>query len=75
MGLIILLLIIISIAFEPLNASSKLNTEWCFLKHLHSLGYTATSSFLKNTTIVSGIILQWTFQGHCADARPNESFL
>lgn len=33
--------------FEPLNASSKLNTEWRFLKHLHSLGYTAASSFLK----------------------------
>jgi NTE family protein len=34
--------------FEPLNASSKLNTEWRFLKHLHSLGYAAASSFLKN---------------------------
>ena len=33
--------------FEPLNASSKMNTEWRFLKHLHSLGYAAASSFLK----------------------------
>ena len=33
--------------FEPLNASSKLNTEWRFLKHLNSLGYAAASSFLK----------------------------
>ncbi len=32
--------------FEPLNASSKLNTEWGFLKHLNSLGYAAASSFL-----------------------------
>jgi len=33
--------------FEPLNASSKLNTEWGFLTHLHSLGYAAASNFLK----------------------------
>ena len=33
--------------FEPLNASSKLNTEWSFLKHLHSLGYAAASNFLE----------------------------
>jgi NTE family protein len=33
--------------FQPLNASSKLNTEWGFLKHLHVLGYAAASSFLK----------------------------
>ena len=33
--------------FEPLNASSKLNTEWGFLKHLHSLGYAAASNFLR----------------------------
>jgi len=33
--------------FEPLNASSKLNTEWGFLKHLHSMGYAAASNFLR----------------------------
>ena len=33
--------------FEPLNASSKLNTEWDFFKHLHALGYAAASNFLK----------------------------
>jgi NTE family protein len=33
--------------FEPLNASSKLNTEWGFLTHLHSLGYAAASTFLN----------------------------
>jgi NTE family protein len=33
--------------FEPLNASSKLNTEWDFLKHLHALGYAAASNFLE----------------------------
>lgn len=32
--------------FEPLNASSKLNTEWGFLTHLHALGYDAASTFL-----------------------------
>jgi NTE family protein len=33
--------------FEPLNASSKLNTEWEFLRHLHSLGYGAADRWLK----------------------------
>jgi NTE family protein len=33
--------------FEPLNASSKLNTEWGFFKHLHSLGYAAASNFIN----------------------------
>ncbi len=33
--------------FDPLNASSKLNTEWEFFKHLHSLGYAAAANFLK----------------------------
>jgi NTE family protein len=33
--------------FDPLNASSKLNTEWPFLKHLHAMGYAAASSFLR----------------------------
>ena len=33
--------------FEPLNASSKLNTEWDFLNHLHSLGRNAASNFLE----------------------------
>lgn len=33
--------------FEPLNASSKMNTEWGFLEHLHSMGYSAASSWIK----------------------------
>jgi NTE family protein len=33
--------------FEPLNASSKLNTEWGFFQHLHSLGYAAASNFIE----------------------------
>ncbi len=41
--------------FEQLNASSKLNTEWSFLKHLHSLGYAAASSFLKKHYASIGI--------------------
>ncbi len=35
------------IGFKPLNASSKLNTEWGFFKHLHSLGYNAASNWLE----------------------------
>jgi NTE family protein len=33
--------------FAPLNASSKLNTEWDFLTHLHDLGYNAAEKFLR----------------------------
>ena len=33
--------------FEPLNASSKLNTEWDFFNPLHALGYAAASNFPK----------------------------
>ena len=33
--------------FEPLNASSKLNTEWDFLEHLHDLGYGAATNWLE----------------------------
>ena len=33
--------------FEHLNASSKLNTEWGFFKHLHAMGYAAAEKFLR----------------------------
>ena len=33
--------------FKPLNASSKLNTEWEFLEHLHALGYAAAANWLE----------------------------
>lgn len=32
----------------PLGASSKLNGEWAFVKHLHDVGYRTTSAWLEN---------------------------
>jgi NTE family protein len=32
--------------FQNLNASSKMNTEWEFLEHLHNLGYRAAEEWL-----------------------------
>ena len=31
-----------------LGVSSKLNTEWAFLEHLHDVGYRTTSVWLEN---------------------------
>jgi NTE family protein len=31
---------------KPLGASSKMNGEWAFLRHLHDVGYTTTSDWL-----------------------------
>ncbi len=33
--------------FRDLNASSKMNTEWAFLEHLHDLGYGAAGRWLE----------------------------
>jgi NTE family protein len=33
--------------FQDLNASSKMNTEWEFLEHLHNLGYRAAEEWLE----------------------------
>ncbi len=33
--------------FESLNASSKMNTEWGFFEHLHSMGYSAATNWIK----------------------------
>jgi len=33
--------------FQNLNASSKMNTEWEFLEHLHNLGYRAAEEWLE----------------------------
>jgi NTE family protein len=33
--------------FQNLNASSKMNTEWEFLDHLHKLGYRAADDWLE----------------------------
>ena len=33
---------------KPLGVSSKVNTEWAFLEHLHDVGYRTTSVWLEN---------------------------
>ncbi|MDB5289218.1 MAG: patatin [Phycisphaerales bacterium] len=33
---------------KPLGASSKMNGEWAFLRHLHDVGYRTTSAWLDN---------------------------
>ncbi len=54
-------------ALKPLGVSSKFNTEWAFLEHLHDIGYSATTQWLdsnyqdlgKRSTIdVNSIYLQ-----------------
>jgi NTE family protein len=35
------------VELEPLSVSSKLNTEWEFLKHLHDVGFRTTEAWLK----------------------------
>ena len=40
--------------FEPLNTSSKLNTDWDFLTHLHSLGYAAATKWLEKYFVCLG---------------------
>ena len=32
---------------KPLGVSSKVNTEWAFLEHLHDVGYRTTSVWLE----------------------------
>lgn len=32
---------------EPLGVSSKVNSEWEFLEHLHDVGYRITDAWLK----------------------------
>ncbi len=34
------------VELEPLSVSSKLNTEWAFLEHLHDVGYRTTGAWL-----------------------------
>lgn len=33
---------------KPLGVSSKSNTEWAFMEHLHDVGYRTTSEWLDN---------------------------
>ena len=40
---------------KPLSVSSKLNTEWEFLKHLHDVGYRSTSTWLDQNYADLGI--------------------
>jgi NTE family protein len=35
------------VELEPLSVSSKLNTEWAFLKHLHDVGFRTTEAWLE----------------------------
>ena len=35
------------VELEPLSVSSKVNTEWAFLKHLHDVGYRAAGQWLE----------------------------
>lgn len=34
------------VELEPLGVSSKVNSEWAFLKHLHDVGYRITDAWL-----------------------------
>ena len=53
---------------KALGVSSKLNTEWAFLKHLHDIGYRTTSNWLdenfddlgkRSTLDVEAVYLKW----------------
>jgi len=53
---------------KELGASSKLNTEWAFIKHLHDTGYRATSDWLdqcygdlgkRSTLDIESVYLAW----------------
>jgi NTE family protein len=35
------------VELEPLSVSSKVNTEWAFLEHLHDVGYRTTEDWLE----------------------------
>jgi len=53
---------------KPLGVSSKLNTEWAFLEHLHDVGYRTTSTWLdknyddlgmRSTLDYESVYLSW----------------
>jgi len=53
---------------KALGVSSKLNTEWAFLKHLHDIGYRAASNWLdeyyddlgkRSTLDIESVYLSW----------------
>ncbi|HMK35425.1 MAG TPA: patatin-like phospholipase family protein [Desulfomonilaceae bacterium] len=39
---------------EPLGVSSKVNTEWAFLEHLHDVGYRAATEWLEKNYVSLG---------------------
>lgn len=58
---------------KALGVSSKLNTEWAFLKHLHDIGYRTASEWLeenfealgkRSTLDIESVYLDW--KGGCA---------
>jgi NTE family protein len=53
---------------KALGVSSKLNTEWAFLKHLHDVGYRTASNWLeeyyedlgkRSTLDIESVYLSW----------------
>jgi NTE family protein len=59
---------------KPLGVSSKLNTEWEFLQHLHDVGYRTTSTWLdqnyddlgkRSTLDYESVYLAWKESNAC----------
>ncbi len=59
---------------KALGVSSKLNTEWAFLTHLHDIGYRAASTWLddcyddlgkRSTLDIESVYLDWQGSGAC----------
>lgn len=42
------------VELEPLSVSSKVNTEWAFLTHLHDVGYRTTGAWLEENYVHIG---------------------
>jgi NTE family protein len=59
---------------KTLGVSSKLNTEWAFLKHLHDIGYRTASNWLdqnfddlgkRSTLDIESVYLRWKEDNLC----------
>jgi NTE family protein len=59
---------------KALGVSSKLNTEWAFLKHLHDVGYRTTSDWLdeyyddlgnRSSLDIESVYLEWKGNNLC----------
>ncbi len=49
---------------RPLDASSKMNTEWAFLKHLFSIGRDAAARWLADLGVRSSVEIRSLFEGY-----------